>query len=86
MGDRVTTVERTFTHSFTVRDSFPTVPIPLTEEEPELAIDLQAVFAGVYGRSRYHQRIDYGQPLPPPNLEPADQAWVEQLLAVGEGN
>jgi hypothetical protein len=72
-------------YSFTIRDSLPTVPIPLTEVEPELAINLQAVFAGVYGRSRYHQRIDYRQPLPPPNLQPPDQAWVEHLLTVGDG-
>jgi hypothetical protein len=68
-------------YSFTIRDSLPTVPIPLTEVEPELEIDLQAVFSGVYGRSRYHQRIDYGQTLPPPNLQGSDQAWVEHLLA-----
>jgi hypothetical protein len=62
-------------------DHLPTVPIPLTEKEPELEIDLQAVFSGVYGRSRYHQRIDYRQTLPPPNLQGSDQAWVKHLLA-----
>jgi len=34
----------------------------------------------VYERGGYATRIDYRQPVPPPPLEPEQQAWVEQLL------
>jgi hypothetical protein len=67
-------------YSFSIRDVIPTIPIPL--QDTELAIDLQAVFEGVYKRSRYHTRIDYHQPVPPPNLLEADQQWAEQRLAL----
>jgi hypothetical protein len=67
-------------YSFSIRDPMPTIPIPLALAQAELAIDLQAVFNGVYQRSRYHTRIDYQQPVPPPKLRPADQEWVEQQL------
>jgi Protein of unknown function (DUF4058) len=66
-------------YSFSIRDAFPTIPIPL--QASELAIDLQTVFNGVYQRSRYHSRIDYQQPIPPPKLKEADQAWVDRQLA-----
>lgn len=63
-----------------LRDLLPTIAIPLAMDEAELSIDLQAVFDGVYRRSRYQSRIDYSQPLPPPKLEPIDQDWISQLL------
>jgi Protein of unknown function (DUF4058) len=66
-------------YSFSIREMFPTIPIPL--QTSELAIDLQTVFNGVYQRSRYHSRIDYQQPIPPPKLKEADQAWVDHQLA-----
>jgi Protein of unknown function (DUF4058) len=34
-----------------------------------------------YERGGYATRIDYRQPVPPPPLEPEQQAWVEHLLA-----
>jgi Protein of unknown function (DUF4058) len=66
-------------YSFSIRDAFPTIPIPL--QTSELAIDLQTVFNGVYQRSRYQSRIDYQQPIPPPKLKEADQEWVDRQLA-----
>ncbi len=56
-----------------LRDSLPTIPIPLATEGSELTIDLQAIFDGVYRRSRYQGRVDYTQLLPSPKLEPIDQ-------------
>jgi Protein of unknown function (DUF4058) len=67
-------------YSFSIRDSLPILPVPL--KETALAIDLQAVFDGVYKRSRYQTRIDYHQPLPSPKLQVDDQIWVEQQLAL----
>jgi hypothetical protein len=67
-------------YSFSIRDSLPTIPVPL--KETALAIDLQAVFDGVYKRSRYQTRIDYHQPVPLPKLQADDQLWVEQQIAL----
>jgi hypothetical protein len=65
-------------YGFSIRDTLPTIPIPLANQK-ELSIDLQAVFNGVYQRSRYRSRIDYQQPVPPPKLAAADEQWVQQL-------
>ncbi len=68
-------------YAWTVREQLPTVPIPLARGEAELIVDLQAVFEGVYRRSRYATRIGYQQPVPPPKLARLDQEWTEQRLA-----
>lgn len=68
--------------TWTVRDRLPLIPIPLITGEPDLRIDLQAVFEGVYRRSRYSTRIGYQQPVPPPKLSNLDQVWAEERVAV----
>jgi uncharacterized protein DUF4058 len=59
----------------------PVLPVPLTAPDPDVALDLGAMVPTVYERDGYATRIDYGQPVPPPPLEPAQQAWVGHLLA-----
>jgi Protein of unknown function (DUF4058) len=68
-------------YGFSIRDPLPIIPIPLPESE--LSTDLQAIFDGVYQRSRYHSRIDYQQPIPPPALQAADREWADRQLAAG---
>lgn len=63
-----------------LRDPLPTIPIPLKPAEASILLDLQAVLAGVYDRGRYHTRIDYTQPPPPPALSPDTQAWLGEVL------
>jgi hypothetical protein len=60
----------------------PALPVPLSAPDPDVPLDLGAVVQAVYERGGYATRIDYGQPAPPPPLEPEQQAWVEQLVAV----
>lgn len=59
----------------------PVLPVPLSTPDPDVPLDLGAVVQEVYERGGYATRIDYGQPAPPPPLEPEQQAWVEHLLA-----
>jgi hypothetical protein len=33
-----------------------------------------------YHRAYYDDSLDYTQPIPPPKLQPADEAWVKRLL------
>jgi virulence-associated protein VagC len=66
-------------YGFSIRDPLPIIPIPLPESD--LSIDLQAIFDGVYQRSRYHSRIDYQQPIPPPALQTVDREWADRQLA-----
>jgi Protein of unknown function (DUF4058) len=59
----------------------PALPVPLSTPDPDVPLDLGAAVQAVYERGGYATRIDYRQPVPPPPLEPEQQAWVEHLLA-----
>lgn len=59
----------------------PNFPVPLKVGDAEPIVPLQSVFTQVYDRARYASRIDYDQPLPPPQLSDAEQQWVETVLA-----
>jgi hypothetical protein len=72
-------------YEFQLREPIPTFLLPLKPNEPELAVDLQAILLGVYERGSYPLRIDYRQPVPPPKLSEADQQWVDELLATIRG-
>jgi Protein of unknown function (DUF4058) len=68
-------------YAATIRDSLPSLSIPLKSTDVEPIVVLQEVFNQVYERARYAQRIDYRQPLPPPKLSVENQQWVDDLLA-----
>lgn len=59
----------------------PVLPVPLSEPDPDVPLDLGEVVRAVYERGGYATRINYQQPVPPPALDPEQQAWVEELLA-----
>jgi hypothetical protein len=68
-----------------LRAPLPTVPVPLLPGDPEVPLDLQAVFRAAYEPSLYDQRLPYEQPLLPA-LPAEDEAWVRQrLIALGQG-
>jgi Protein of unknown function (DUF4058) len=60
-------------YEFQLRGPIPNFSLPLKPDDPELAVDLQAIVLGVYERGSYRFRIDYRQPVPPPKLSEADQ-------------
>ncbi|MCE7986143.1 MAG: DUF4058 family protein [Caldilinea sp. CFX5] len=64
-----------------LHDRLPRLPIPLIAPAPDVVLDLGAVVRDVYERGAYSRRIDYAQPVPPPELTAEQQAWVDNLLA-----
>lgn len=62
-----------------LRESLPTIPVPLRAPDADVALDLQACFATVYDRARYDLSVDYSKP-PNPELDISDAAWAEQML------
>jgi hypothetical protein len=62
-------------YSWRVRDSLPPVPIPLRGPDPDITIELQAVFQVTFERGRYGRSLRYGKP-PPAKMSEADVAWA----------
>ncbi|MFO0970048.1 MAG: DUF4058 family protein [Gemmataceae bacterium] len=55
----------------------PVLPVPLRGPDPDVVIDLGAVFNVTYERGRYARRIDYGKRCPAPLGDEA-RGWVEK--------
>lgn len=62
-----------------VRDRLPRIRVPLAGSDPDVRLDLQAVFARTYEAGSYRDRLHYGEPCHPP-LGMEDQAWASELL------
>ncbi len=65
-----------------MQQALPPIPIPLLPPDPDIWIDLAAVFATTYERGRYGRSIDYAAP-PSVRLDAERMTWVmEQARAV----
>jgi hypothetical protein len=62
-----------------VRHPLPVIGIPLRDKDPEVPLDLGAVFRAVYDRAAYDASVDYRK-APQPPLEGADAKWARELL------
>ncbi len=67
-----------------LRLPLPTIGVPLLPGDPDVPLDLQAVFRAAYEPSLYDRRLPYEQPLTPP-LPPEGEAWVGQRLLDSPG-
>lgn len=67
------------------QDALPTIPIPLREPDPDVALDLGAVLQTIYDEAAYELSIDYAQAPPPPVLSATDTSWLEEQLAAVRG-
>lgn len=65
---------------WTLRERLPALPVPLRVPDPDIFVDLSAVFATAYERAKFFRRVDYQATLPAVIAE-ADRSWVEQLVA-----
>jgi hypothetical protein len=65
-------------YAWSIRESLPTLPIPLRAPDPDLLIDLAAVYRTAFVRGKYARSIDDTAPLDLP-LAPEDRAWAEAL-------
>src|SRR5262245_14265488 len=70
---------RTFFWPVSVRQPLPVIPIPLRGKDPEVPLDLGAVFRSVYDRAAYDVSVDYRKP-PQPPLEGDDAKWAKEQL------
>jgi Protein of unknown function (DUF4058) len=61
----------------------PRIPVPLTDRDPDVIVDLGEVVASVYERGGYDARIDYAQPVPPPALSRSESRMVSRILKKG---
>jgi hypothetical protein len=65
---------------FSLREPLPCIEIPLREEIPNIALDLQGVFHRAYDDGPYQRgAVDYTKPADPP-LSEDDSAWADGRL------
>jgi hypothetical protein len=65
-------------YSFNLRDRLPVVRVPLRQQDPNAALDLQHLVDLVYEDGKYDD-IDYTAPLDPP-LKKSDLEWMREVL------
>jgi hypothetical protein len=61
-------------------DPMPPVRIPLAGKDPDVALDLQAVFSAAYERAGYDYALDYEREIAPP-VSAEVAAWARSVLA-----
>ncbi len=73
---------RPFTQIWPVslREPLPAVPVPLLHPDPDVPLDLQAAVNACFDLVGYERLLDYSGPLPPPELDEEDAAWVAETL------
>jgi hypothetical protein len=65
-------------YRWTLRQSLPTLPVPLRAPDADLHIDLAAVFATAYERGRFFRRLNYQGPAPA-FLREENRRWCEAI-------
>jgi len=63
-----------------IQEKLPTIAIPLRAGDPDIPLDLGAVFTAIYDKAGYDLSLDYSQPPPPPAFDDATQSWIDNLL------
>lgn len=64
-------------YAWTVRQPLPKIRIPLRAPDPDLKLDLAAVYETAFAKGRYERSIDRAATLTVP-LDPDARAWAEQ--------
>jgi Protein of unknown function (DUF4058) len=62
-----------------VRQPLPVIKVPLRGKDPEVPLDLGAVFRTVFDRAAYDVSVDYRKE-PQPPLQGNDAKWARELL------
>ena len=63
----------------TVRQRLPRFKVPLAASDPDLVVDLQALFDRIYDAGNFARRVDYRKE-PPLLLRSEDVLWADALL------
>lgn len=61
-----------------LRERLPVIPVPLSADDADVALDLQVALHRVYDAARYGTRVYRGTP--EPALSPADADWAKQFV------
>jgi hypothetical protein len=64
--------------AWSIRQVLPVIPIPLSDSDPDVNLNLGAVFSQTFDLGPYSELIKYAAPLDLP-LTPEDRAWAEAL-------
>jgi len=65
--------------AWSLPEPMPGISVPLAGADPDLFLDLQAVFDEVYERAAYGRAVDYSL-RPEPGLSIGEQTWMKGLL------
>jgi hypothetical protein len=66
-------------YGFSLREPIPSVPIPLSEKDPDTILELGQVVTQTYERARYDLLLDYKSP-PDPPLRAEDTDWAQGVV------
>ena len=75
---RFTTRPNAEVYAWTLRDRIPAIRVPLRDPDPDLLLDLAAVYEETFTRGRYQRNLRYDAP-PPVPLNPAAAEWMASL-------
>ena len=64
-----------------LRESLPTIAVPLRPPFPDQPLNLQELLSTVYRRGYYADTIDYDAPVPAPPLSADDARWAADHIA-----
>jgi hypothetical protein len=64
-------------YAWTIEQRLPVLPVPLKAPDPDIVVDLDAVFATTYERGRYGRSLDYEAP-PEIPLEGDLRTWIAE--------
>ena len=63
-------------YAWSIRQALTKIRVPLLAPDPDVVLDLAAVYATTFEKGRYARAIDYTKP-PTLGLSPEDRAWAE---------
>jgi hypothetical protein len=78
-------METFFVYPIRLEDRLPVIGIPLLPGDPEVSIDLKAVFDRCYDAGPYSREISYGEDAVIPPLRPDQAKWAEQFVRAKQG-
>jgi Protein of unknown function (DUF4058) len=64
-------------YAWSIRRPLTSIRLPLMAPDPDLRLDLAAIYATAFEKGRYARAINYSEPLSVP-LAPEDRAWAEE--------
>jgi hypothetical protein len=71
-------------YAWSVRESLPTIPVPLRSPDADILLDLGKVFRATYERGRYGRSLTYGETVTA-SLRLDDRRWATGIAAKRKG-